>query len=111
MNGQPFPANAKVVRIAVTAAGPSAAVQLPATANQVRIVNHGLDAYLAFAGSQAGAIAQVPSAVESLRACPSLGGSDIVMGIPNDNFQWVSAILDAGAVGTTFIDIMVGEGI
>lgn len=107
----PFPAQAKVIRISATSAAPTA-VQLPVAANQARIVNHGSDAYLAFADTQAAAVATVPAAgAGTATSCPSLGGSDITMTIPNDTAKWVSAILDVAAAGTTFIDIAIGEGL
>lgn len=107
----PFPASAKAIRITATAGIP-VAVLLPNAGNQIRIVNHGLDAYLAVADTQTAAVATVPAAgAGTTTSCPSLGGSDIIQTIPNDSAKWVSAILDVGAAGNTLIDIMVGEGV
>lgn len=105
----PFPAQAKVIRLALTPVA-SAAVQLPAAANQIRIVNHGADAYFSITDRAGEAVATVPNAVASTNSTPVLGGSDVTLTIPNDSAKWISGILDAGGAATS-VDVMVGEGL
>lgn len=110
MSSQPFNAQAAAIRLSITNSA-STAVQLPALGNQVRIVNHGSDAYLSIADTQGAAVATVPG-VSAARTCtPVLGGSDITLTIPSDSAKWISGILDSGVAGTTYIDVMVGEGL
>lgn len=85
----------------------SASTALPAQGRTVRIVNEGPN--IAFVSIGAGAqTATLPNATPTATSTPVLAGSDIVLSIPNDAIQNISAICRAS--GTATLDVQVGEG-
>ncbi len=85
----------------------STSMALPAAGNSLRVVNEGAD--IAFISVGTGSqTATLPNATATRTSVPVLPGSDIVLSIPKDSVQNISAICRSG--GTATLTVTVGEG-
>lgn len=102
-----FSAQANTIAVGVTAVA-SAPVQLPFSANGVRIVNEGPNvAFVAI--TSASTNATLPGAVPGAQTCtPVLAGSDVTMTMANGAANYISAI--CRAAGTAALSVSTGEG-
>lgn len=106
MNVQPFSCACLTTPISVTTSA-STSVVLPNTGSVLRLVNEG--AVMAFVSVGVGTqTATLPNATQTRTSTPVLPGSDIVLSIPSDQVQSISAITRSG---TTTLHAVVGEGL
>lgn len=106
MNQNLFSAQANTFAIAATAVA-SAPVQMPFSANGVRIVNEGPNvAFVAIAAAATNAT--LPGAIPGAQTCtPVLAGSDVTLGM-GPGLNYISAI--CRAAGTAALSVSTGEG-
>ena len=107
MNPIPFSAQSLTLPISVTSTA-STSTALPAQGNSLRCINEGPN--VCFISVGAGTqTAVLPNTTPVATSVPVLAGTDIVLTIPNNAIQNISAICRAN--GTATLDVQVGEGV
>lgn len=103
---QAFPCAALTTPISVTTSA-STSVALPNTGSSLRLVNEG--SVMVFVSVGVGTqVATLPNATQTRTSTPVVPGEDLILSIPSDQVQSISAITRSS---TATLHAQVGEGL